>query len=262
MPQAAGQVRIREGSEPERVEDAAPWARRSIEYAQLAAIVYRSTDSASIPIPNGWRRSADPMDTVDQPKTGLYLEVWEKEAGALTEVAIVFRGTNDAKDWWSNARWITRFIPVGWDQYTVVRAAIEGLVARARARHTTPIRVVAVGHSLGGGLAQQAAYAHDGIKLVYAFDPSPVTGYHSVPSQARRMNQTGIEIFRIYEKGEILAFLRGPLRRWVLPLSAKDPAITEIRFNLLQGLSIQEHSMVAFVMEMGKIGGAAMSATA
>jgi hypothetical protein len=252
MPQSAGQVRVRKGSEPESVEEAAPWARRSLDYARLAAIVYRNADSVSIISPDGWQRSVDPLDTVDQPATGLYLEVWERRPGPLTEVAIVFRGTNDPKDWWTNGRWATRFIPTGWDQYDVVRAAIDSFVARARARNPAGIRVIAAGHSLGGGLAQQAAYAHPDIKLVFAFDPSPVTGFRSVPPAAREANQIGIEIFRVYEKGEILAFLRGFLRRGFLPLSGKDPAITEVRFNLLHGASVTEHSMVAFTSALIK----------
>lgn len=255
MPQSAEQVRVCRGGEPEQVEEAVPWARRVLEYARLAAIVYRNTDSASLIPPEGWRRSVDPLDTVDQPKTGLYFEVWENDRGALTEVAIVFRGTGDSKDWWTNGRWVTRFIPTGWDQYDVVRGAIDSLVARARSRNPAGIRVVTTGHSLGGGLAQQAAYAHPGIKLVFAFDPSPVTGYRSVPQPARQTNQIGIEIFRVYEKGEILAFFRGFLRRLVLPLSSKDPAITEVRFNLLHGVAVAEHSMVAFTSALAKIAG-------
>jgi pimeloyl-ACP methyl ester carboxylesterase len=178
------------------------------------------------------------------------------------ETAIVFRGTDDRKDWWTNGRWLTRLIPTGWDQYNVVRATVDNIVLRARTRNPAGVRVVAAGHSLGGGLAQQAAYAHPGIKAVFAFDPSPVTGYHSVASNARKTNQAGIEILRVYEKGEILAYVRGLLRRWVLPVSERDPAITEVRFNLLRGTAVTQHSMVALTAALAKVADASSSSSA
>jgi pimeloyl-ACP methyl ester carboxylesterase len=103
--------------------------------------------------------------------------------------------------------------------------------------------MLTAGHSLGGGLAQQAAYAHPEIKYVVAFDPSPVTGFRSVPEPSRTVNRQGIIIDRVYERGEILAYIRTFLRK-ILPLSLKDPTITEVRFNVTQGDPIKQHSMV------------------
>jgi hypothetical protein len=53
----------------------------------------------------------------------------------------------------------------------------------------------ATGHSLRGGLAQQLAYAQRSVKdlpritMVYAFDPSPVTGFYSVDETLREKNK-------------------------------------------------------------------------
>jgi pimeloyl-ACP methyl ester carboxylesterase len=107
------------------------------------------------------------------------------------------------------------------------------------------------GHSLGGGLAQQAAYAHPEIKQVYAFDSSPVTGFRSVPQPDRDINRKGIVIDRVYERGEILAYIRTFLRRF-LPLSLADPSITEIRFNLSKGDPVKQHSMVDLAVRMDR----------
>jgi pimeloyl-ACP methyl ester carboxylesterase len=167
---------------------------------------------------------------VDDQKTSLYFEVWERALPDAVEVAVVFRGTHEWKDWWSNLRWVTRFIPIGWDQYDLTRSEIVKVVSRAKQRHRT-VQMVTAGHSLGGGLAQQAAYAHPEITHVYAFDSSPVTGFRSVPQPARDANRQGIVIDRVYERGEILAYVRTFLRR-LIPLSLKDPSITEIRFNV------------------------------
>jgi pimeloyl-ACP methyl ester carboxylesterase len=221
-------------------------ARRLQDHAALAAIVYRTADSAQVSDPPGWTRSADPLDTVDDRSRGLYYEVWERDG----ETAVVYRGTEFTSllDWWSNSRWVTRFLPLGLDQYDAVRRDIHAVVARARARRSG-VPLVAVGHSLGGGLAQRAAYAHPDIDKVVAFDPSPVTGFRSVPLPARDTNSVGLSIERVYESGEILAFARGFLRNFI-PLSIVNPAIIEIRFNFRGAGVITQHSMVQLAFDL------------
>ena len=181
--------------------------------------------------------------------TGLFLEVWDHAEGE--EVVIVFCGTDEAKDWWSNGRFLTRLLPLGWDQYPVVRTLIDGLVRRSLQR-MPHAKIVTTGHSLGGGLAQHAAYAHPGIQHVIAFDSSPLTGFRDLPKEVRIRNSRDVEIARVYEKGEILAYVRGFLRRY-LPLSMKDPSITEARFDLTRGLTAKQHPMTALAGELAKL---------
>jgi pimeloyl-ACP methyl ester carboxylesterase len=240
-------VRVHRGKDQAKKEGARPWAIKFVDYAKLSAVVHRPVKDNVSP-PDGWNPSPDPVDVVDDPKTSLYFEVWERVATQPIEVVVVFRGTHGLKDWWSNLRWVTRFIPVGWDQYNRVRAEIPGVVDRAKRRHGV-VRMATAGHSLGGGLAQQAAYAHPEIKEVYAFDSSPVTGFRSVPQHDRDINSKGIVIDRVYERGEILAYIRTFLRR-VVPLSVADPTITEIRFSLSKGDPIKQHSMVDLAKRM------------
>jgi hypothetical protein len=86
--------------------------------------------------------------------------------------------------------------------------------------------------------------------LAIAFDSSPVTGFRSVPQPDRDRNAKGVIIYRVYEKGEILAYVRGFLRQ-VLPLSDENPSITEVRFDLTQGQpAIAEHSMEELAIRM------------
>ena len=247
LTQGKCKVRVHRGSDAPVIEGARRWAGEFVDFALLSAVVYRPVKDNVQP-PAAWTCSTDPLDVVDDAKTSLYFEVWEKLGVDPIEVVVVFRGTHELKDWWSNARWVTRFIPVGWDQYDLVRKEISNVVARAKRRHGS-VRMMTAGHSLGGGLAQQAAYASPDIKQVYAFDPSPVTGFQSVPRPDRDINRQGIVIDRVYERGEILAYLRTFLRRFV-PLSLANPSITEIRFNLSKGDPVKQHSMVDLAERM------------
>jgi pimeloyl-ACP methyl ester carboxylesterase len=108
--------------------------------------------------------------------------------------------------------------------------------------------ITAVGHSLGGGLAQQAAYADGRIRLVFAFDPSFVTAYSDTPALSA-INSRGLKIDRVYEHGEILAYARF-LQRQILPASACDPQIRTVRFNLLDGVPIVQHNMAAITARL------------
>jgi hypothetical protein len=235
-------------------EPATVTAKPFVEYAILCAVVY---DAPNAPVrlqdtdflrERGWRQWED-IPAVSQPEDwryeieGLSYEIWEKEDANQVIVALVFRGTDDAADWWTNLRWVTRYMPFVRDQYMQVQSLTPLLVNKIQERHQgRNIRIVTTGHSLGGGLAHQAAYISDCIKEVFAFDPSPVTGFYSVPDPPRSENARGIVVQRVYERGEILASFRHAVR-WFNPLSTKDPEIIEIRFNLSRGPAIDQHNM-------------------
>ena len=169
--------------------------------------------------------------------------MWEKQELDGVTAAIVFRGTDGRDDWWSNLRWITRAVPFVRDHYMQVKYLTPRLIQAIDERHGKPIPILTSGHSLGGGLAQQAAYVSDHIKRVYAFNSTPVTGFYGVPDPPRRQNIKGIQIKRIYEHGEILAYVRRFMRLFN-PLTVQDPEIIEIRFNLLGKMdAIGQHNM-------------------
>jgi hypothetical protein len=100
-------------------------------------------------------------------RVGLFVEVWEKHSVPAV-IAVVFRGTEFTswKDWVSNLRWFLRFLPFHRDQYTVVaqrvgRELVDRLAKRnpnIKSADSQQVRIVATGHSLGGGLAQHLAY--------------------------------------------------------------------------------------------------------
>lgn len=200
-------------------------------------------NTAALPLP-GWRRWTDfpPADVAQQAgELGLYVEVWQRDDGR--EIAVTFQGTNQWLDWRSNFRWFLRFVPFWRDQYTFVAERVgAAFVARfpQEAPSAASPTIVATGHSLGGGLATHFAYslpAPEGTAVprvahVYGFDPSPVTGWSSVDHALRRANASGLAIDRIFENGEILAYIR-LLMRYLNPPSAKDPAIRELRYDFV-----------------------------
>lgn len=197
-----------------------------------------------------WPQFGDPAIWWRIDAAHLRVEVWEN--AALAAIAVAFGGTvfDNEKDWLSNLRW---FIPHHKDEYTqVVHTFVQLLCEEFKRRYPAGDgpALFSTGHSLGGGLAQQFAYAlplDDGVprvREVYAFDPSPVTGYFSVRRSLRNRNKRGLSIDRVYERGEVLALARS-LINLVYRTPRQHPAIRGVRYSLFHGSNpIADHSMV------------------
>lgn len=188
---------------------------------------------------------------------GLYFEVWYTAGHNGNKIAaIVFRGTRFTmwQDWYSNCRWLTKFIPGVFDHYRQINALAKKIVDSLKKELGSDIKIIAAGHSLGGGLAQHAAYSASDISDVFAFNPSPVTGFYSIPKSTRENNSEKLRILRIYEHGEILAYLRLVLRPFY-PLTYSKPSIIEVRFNFSRADSITEHGMERFAHGLHSIAG-------
>jgi hypothetical protein len=266
----------------------APEATKHWEYAWLSEAAYNKTAGAYAkqaakgiaPCANadevlraqGWERWAGfPDDGLLQKisVSNLRVEVWEKRT--TQSVVVAFGGTifTSGKDWKSNLRW---FIPKHKDEYTEIVAVfgpafVSEFQRRANAPEGTHLRGVslyATGHSLGGGLAQQFAYAlpiNDAVprvQHVYAFDPSPVTGFYSVAPYIRDINKVSLSIDRVYERGEILALVRS-FTSFFVPPSASNPAIRGVRYNLFYTANpISGHSMSELACKLQAASGHAM----
>ncbi|AGH87324.1 lipase family protein [Ralstonia nicotianae] len=207
---------------------------------------------------DGWKSWGDlPADELKTAIKGSHLrvEVWEKPSARLLVVA--FGGTilKSGKDWKSNLRW---FLPGHKDEYTQIvdkfgPAFTDEYLRRvhsAEGAYLKDFRIHSTGHSLGGGLAQQFAYSLPlrpevpRISHVYAFDPSPVTGFFSVDKETRDQNKKGLNIDRIYERHEILAVVRSFTSLFVPPSKA-DPSIRGVRYNFFGSINpIYDHSIL------------------
>jgi len=265
-----------------------PFAAEDWELAWLAAVAYgktpagekrraRSVDAEDSADPEGplaragWKVWNDfPDDTLHQQiaATHLRVEVWEKRHAAL--VAVTFGGTvfDNKMDWLANLRW---FLPGKRDQYTdVVKtfapAFIEEFARRfkdGKDERGQATMLLSTGHSLGGGLAQQFAYClpRDArvprVSKVYAFDPSPVTGFFSVDRVLRESNSLPLKIDRIYERGEILAIVRSITSFFWRPRS-EHPVIRGIRYNLFFAWNaILGHSIIKMAVKLDAVANSA-----
>jgi hypothetical protein len=181
-----------------------------------------------------------------EPVGGLGVQIWTRKGPRCAEAIISFRGTvgGNKGDWESNFHWILRNLPI-YDQYDQVRDHIGdfiGHIERDPCYRRGLTHITAVGHSLGGGLAQLAAYSDSRIRRVYAFDPSMVTGFYSVDPPHRDLNVHGLKIERVYEFGEVLAYGR-LIMLHSIPLSPCNPRVVSVRFHVFHGAPIALHSL-------------------
>ena len=170
------------------------------------------------------------------PARGLAYQFWKRSD--CSRIAIVFRGTDPLSfsDWYSNFRWVTRVLPFA-DEYDQVRQNIGRIVYEAETMSHClgkGAKIFTIGHSLGGGLAQLAAYSHGSIKRVYAFDSSPVTAQYDVDQITRQRNTKNLIIDRVYEKGEILVVPRKLTELFFQPTEC-DPQVRTAEFNTTTG---------------------------
>jgi hypothetical protein len=114
---------------------------------------------------------------------GLFYEtyIYTPTGGPPEQAVIAFRGTENTKgqfikDWGTNVSAAFGFEPA---QYARARGLIEKVVD-GLGKLKPPIDIYAVGHSLGGGIAQQTGYQFKRVKEVYTFNTSPVTNWSSL----------------------------------------------------------------------------------
>jgi len=249
-------------------EHVAESARELYEYAALAAQIYEDSSEEI----TGWSR----LDFAgDDEEVGLRCGIWiSKLPSQCPIVAVVFRGTRsisfkDGKltlkpllaDWQANLRWMLRGRR---DHYTVIaekpfqEGLIKTLESWARDNSIATFSLVAVGHSLGGGLAQCFAYTfpkntnlhHISVSRVYAFDSSPVTARRSADTGLHSSITDTLTIHQVFERGEVLAVLRMLFNR----KGHKYPRVCTYRFNFTKILGpIKNHAMYELAKALAEL---------
>lgn len=229
------------------------------EFAALSNNAYEKQDET---ISTTWDRWNEESFSIPKGKAfqinidGLKTDIFTKITNDETVAAVVYRGTSSLKDWYSNLYWVTKYNPFIRNLYAQARDQIKIIVENLKEEYGNDIKIISTGHSLGGGLAQQAAYTSDAIKLVYAFDPSPATGFSSIPNPERDKNRKNIRIYRIFEHGEFLAYARLLMKASYAIKGAPnaDPEVVEIRLNFEdKGTSVTQHGMYKLADKLRKI---------
>ena len=143
-------------------------------------------------------------------ESGLFYEtyIYKNATGEIEEAVISFRGTENSlgqilKDWTTNASAAFGIQP---KQYYLASIYMPDLIAALKDMNQN-VRIYAVGHSLGGGLAQQAGYQFRDILKVFTFNTSPVTNWTYLRLRGEIQNEYPT-IYRIYHGGEFLEKLR------------------------------------------------------
>ena len=250
---------LQSGTTAAELLEAKHFAAMSAEVYRLAHIADSKTDAAPCDLKkvlSGWTLLPHSADLPDKPSKDerskaswdgdLVYGIWHRRLpSGKVQFALVFRGTHTWGDWWSNARWVTKHLNMGWDQYDLARRVAtyvskDLLDKKPELLGDGPPEIIAAGHSLGGGLAQQAGYASPAIRRVYSFNGSSVTGFYDVTE--REKNKRGMRIYRISERGEVLALLRG-LMKIVYPVVERDPKIVQASYNFGTLGLISQHSM-------------------
>lgn len=99
--------------------------------------------------------------------------------GVITRAFIVFRGTENFKgawrdDWETNLSMTFGTAP---GQFRLLSEKLPALLTALQSEGGSEMPIYTAGHSLGGGLAQAAAYLDGRVRAAYTFDTSPVTAW-------------------------------------------------------------------------------------
>jgi hypothetical protein len=148
-----------------------------------------------------------------RPLSGFGVQFWKRhrKAGTCTEVVLAFRGTQPLVpgSLLSNIAPFSVFVRIlTADHYEQVRLNVDNWVSQLRKLGCQHARIVAVGHSLGGGLAKHAALQNSRISRVYTFNTSPVTASNFIDETRRARNLKGLEIENVVVRGEWVGWLR------------------------------------------------------
>lgn len=155
-------------------------------------------------------KAGDQPPCVNDLKDGLFYETYARRNpdGRIIEFVIAYRGTENRKgqwaiDWSSNSANIFGIEP---SAYANARDRLEELIKIMR-KEGPEAKIYAVGHSLGGGLAQQAGYLSPEIAEIYTFNTSPVTNWSNLRLLGKVKKGYPI-IHRVANGGEALTSIR------------------------------------------------------
>ena len=128
-------------------------AAKSAIYGMVANNAFKESSRPHFILPGNWKR----VKQVDDEYSGLHFDLYEVSGASFSNMVIAFRGSDSEADQPATSK----------KQYELVDKVMPGII-----RDYPSAKIIAVGHSLGGGLALHTSLVFDGIDA-FAFNPSP-----------------------------------------------------------------------------------------
>lgn len=143
-------------------------------YAMVANNAYKDSSRKHFDLPDNWKRTKQ----VNDEQSGLQFDIYEvSEGGGGKNLIVAFRGTDSEDDNPATSK----------KQYELVDKLMPDII-----KNNPNAKIIAVGHSLGGGLALHTSLVFDNIDA-YAFNPSPRVYRHgnNKPNMRYMVNEKG-----------------------------------------------------------------------
>ncbi|MFT4928186.1 MAG: hypothetical protein ACI8WB_004305 [Phenylobacterium sp.] len=202
------------------------------QYALMASNSYHNNVAFNIP---GWTHKSHFRGKQGaHAESGFQADVYEHSSqNSVDKVAIIFRGTDSAKDWDANLAIATKSSGRKPAQYHLAMKLYNGVVEQYQGSDSVKAmpQIILVGHSLGGSLAFHVSWYQDNAML-FAFNPSERKWVEGEPTFNNQR-------YVLREKGEVLGLTRGI--RWFNPKDNNLQLAEE--YNFTTGSSTRQHSV-------------------
>ncbi len=181
-------------------------------------------------------------------KSGFFAQTFDKKSdyeGQLPDLVLVFSGTDGLDDVLTG--------DFGSIQHTEAEEYAIRELEKYKERHQASSypKLIAVGHSLGGALAQHLAYCIDGTYAI-GFNSSPLVFSTACQGSIKMSNSDAWKnITLLHQKGELLNPLRNFFKSIGFLSTQKDPP--DVAYNLVSGNPLQRHKMVHLAVGLTKV---------
>ena len=184
---------------------------------------------------DGWQRWTLPGACYNA--HGLYYETYVHfKNGHINEAVIAIRGTegSDLNDWKANLSGVVDFAET---EYNYAMENILPLISSLKNNFKVE-KIFLTAHSLGGGVAQEIAFASKEVDETFTFNTSPVTNWTRLHNDHKDVNPDPV-IHRIYQGHEVLAYLRNVTTRFNDERFFRN----DYRFGFVKGDVLNSHAI-------------------